>query len=155
EATPESKRAQVDLIRGLNEAGRPAETNDLRMEGSIRSMELAFRMQRAATDLGDLSRETQATHAHYGVDVDKIDVTARQLLLARRCAEAGIRFVAVGIGGDWDHHGDIANRMPANALSIDKPVAALIEDLKQRGLLDETLVICGCEFGRTPIFQAD
>lgn len=149
------KRRQFDLTGRLNAANSTVTASDSQLDGMIRSMELAFRMQTAATALGDLSQETRATLDLYGVGQPGVDDTARQLLLTRRCLEAGVRCVSVGIGGDWDHHGDIAGRLPTNARSIDQPVAALLTDLEQRGMLDDTLVICGGEFGRTPMFQTD
>ena len=122
------------------------------MEGVIDSFELAFRMQAETPKLVNLSTETPETLALYGVGQEATDKNGRACLLARRLCEAGVRFVQVTIGG-WDHHGDIRDALPKSCLSADQPVAALIMDLKRRGLLDDTLVVWSGEFGRTPWSQ--
>ena len=116
---------------------------DPQLEARIKSFEMAYRMQIEATDAFDIAKEPQSIRALYG-DTPQ----GRQLLIARRLVERGVRFVQVWAGG-WDHHQDIEDRLPASAAEIDTPAAALLTDLKQRGLLDSTLVIWGGEFGRT------
>ncbi|MEW6307404.1 MAG: DUF1501 domain-containing protein, partial [Verrucomicrobiota bacterium] len=121
-------------------------------EGVIESYELAFRMQSAVPDVMDLSKETEATKKMYGLDSDSTGRFARQCLLARRFIEAGVRFVEVGSGG-WDQHRNLKADHERNAGSVDQPIAALLTDLEQRGLLKDTLVVWGGEFGRTPYAQ--
>ena len=148
------KRSQLDFIQSLNRSAARNTAGDEQMDGMIRSMELAFRMQVEASSLADFTRESAATMSLYGVDQEPTNRSARQCLLARRCLEAGVRFVSVTLSS-WDHHGDIANTHPQSCRSVDRPIAGLISDLKQRGLLDDTLVVCSGEFGRTPYFQDD
>jgi len=142
--TEEAQRKQLDLVAQLN--GRHMQTvqKDEQLEARIESFELAFRMQTAATDAFDISKETQKTRDMYG----KSDLGAK-LLCARRLVERGVRFVQVDAGG-WDHHTNVFTSAARTGAAIDTPAAALIADLKQRGLLDETLIIWGGEFGRTP-----
>jgi arylsulfatase A-like enzyme len=101
--------------------------------------------------LNDLSTESPATRALYGIDLAPTDDFGRQCLLARRFAEAGVRFIEVCSGYKWDQHDDLRRRHAANAQEVDRPIAALLTDLKARGLLDDTLVVWGGEFGRTPV----
>jgi hypothetical protein len=136
----EEQRRELDLVQKLNAAHSDA---DPQLEARIQSFEMAYRMQIEATDAFDVSKEPQSVRALYG-DTPQ----GRQLLIARRLVERGVRFVQVWAGG-WDHHDDIEDRLPQSAAEIDKPAAGLLEDLKQRGLLDSTLVIWGGEFGRT------
>ena len=117
------------------------------MEGMIQSYERAFRLQTEATRLFDLSDEPQHTLDLYGVDDPTTDEFARSCLLARRFAEAGVRYIQVN-GGEWDHHANIDADITQACRAVDKPIAGLLADLKQRGMLDETLVICSGEFGR-------
>jgi Protein of unknown function (DUF1501) len=142
--TEEAQRKQLDLVAQLN--GRHMQTvqKDEQLEARIESFELAFRMQTAATDAFDISKESQKTRDMYG----KSDLGAK-LLCARRLVERGVRFVQVDAGG-WDHHTNVFTSAARTGAAIDTPAAALIADLKQRGLLDETLIIWGGEFGRTP-----
>jgi hypothetical protein len=149
------QREQVDAITGLSRLHAAASGGDSELEGVIESYELAYRMQSIAPEVLDLGRETPETLAMYGVDQQPTDVFARQCLLARRMAEAGVRFIQVATGYHWDHHGNIEQNMPSSAAQTDKPVAALIEDLDRRGLLDDTLVVWAGEFGRTPVAQID
>ncbi|HEV7402077.1 MAG TPA: DUF1501 domain-containing protein [Chthoniobacteraceae bacterium] len=148
-ASPETQRKQLDLLRTLNEAHRQ-ERLDPRLEARIESFELAFRMQTEAADAFDLSREPQLMRDLYGSGVH-----GRQTLIARRLIERGVRFVQLWHGGGqpWDNHDKIAEGHRKLAGEIDGPIAALLTDLKQRGLLDETLVIWGGEFGRTPTVE--
>jgi hypothetical protein len=122
------------------------------LEGVIQSYELAFRMQAAVPSLMDLRGESPATLRLYGIDRKETESFGRQCLLARRFIEAGVRFVEIGTGG-WDHHTDLREKHPVSAREVDRPTAALITDLKQRGLLEDTLILWGGEFGRTPFAQ--
>ena len=119
------------------------------MEGMIQNMELAFRMQITTPQLVDLSKETKSTLDLYGVGGKDTDKHGRACLLARKLSESGVRFVQVTMDG-WDHHGDLVPYMKTCCGLTDKPTWALITDLKQRGLLDSTLIVWCGEFGRTP-----
>jgi len=123
---------------------------DSRLESRIESFELAFRMQTEAPDILDLSNESPATYRLYGIDGNATDNFGRQCLLARRLVEQGVRFVQCSHSYKWDQHGDLRQGHSNNALEVDKPIAALLQDLKQRGLLQDTLVVWATEFGRTP-----
>jgi hypothetical protein len=143
----ELQSAQVDLISRLNRHQLQRTGPDGQLEGRLQAMETAFRMQFTATDAFDLQQETKATRELYGDGH-----FAAGCLLARRLSERGVRFIQVyyGDGQPWDTHSD-HNRQAENlARSIDRPIAALLQDLRQRGLLDETLILWGGEFGRTP-----
>jgi hypothetical protein len=148
--TPDQQRRQLDLLQAMNRA-QLGTTHDDRLEGVIESYELAFRMQDAVPRLTDLSGETPATRALYGIDEGPTDDFGRQCLLARRFAEAGVRFIEVCHGYKWDQHDDLVRRHSANAHEVDRPIAGLLSDLKARGLLDSTIVLWGGEFGRTPV----
>lgn len=137
------QRRQLDLIHQLNELHSQNLQKDAQLEARIQAYEIAFKMQSAATDAFDFHKEPAATQELYGNTSQ-----GRQLLIARRLLERGVRFVQVWAGG-WDHHSDIEQRLPKSASEIDQPLGALMTDLKQRGLLDSTLVIWGGEFGRT------
>lgn len=156
----QAQRQQLDLLQAMNResaggglgkeaagetAGEAAGVGDARIDGLIASFELAFRMQDALPRVMDLSGETKETLEAYRAQ----DAFGRQCLLARRFAEAGVRFIEV-THTDWDHHGFLSTLMPKNCQAIDRPVAALLGDLARRGLLDDTLVLWGGEFGRTP-----
>lgn len=145
-ATTAMQRRQLDLLQQWNAEHR-ARRLDERLEARIQAFELAFRMQSEAADAFDLSRETRATHALYGSGVH-----ARQTLIARRLLERGVRYVQLwhGAGQPWDNHDNIAGNHRRLANEIDRPIAALLTDLKQRGMFDDTLVLWGGEFGRTP-----
>jgi hypothetical protein len=146
--SPALHRAQLDAVRRLNELHQE-ETRDPRTASQIAAYELAFRMQSAAPELLDLSGETRATIESYGASD-----FARSLLLARRLVERGVRFVTV-THHEWDHHDGIADGLPTACRQIDQPIAALLRDLKRRGLFDSTLVVGGTEFGRTAITQGN
>lgn len=159
---PELQRSGLDALRSLNQA-RYEEAQDPEIASRIASYELAFRMQAAAPELIDLSGETKQTLDAYGLDRTEPKIKASRgggpgqyrafasnCLLARRMIERGVRFVNV-IHASWDHHSNLDNELTFNAGMADQPIAALLSDLKQRGLLDETLVVWGCEFGRTPL----
>jgi len=149
------QREQLDAIQALNREHLRQTGDDARLEGVIKSYELAFRMQHVAPEVLDLSRETAGTLAAYGIGQEPTDAFGRQCLLARRLSEAGVRFIQVASGYHWDHHGNIERDLPLSAAKTDQPIAALLNDLAQRGLLDDTLVICAGEFGRTPVAQID
>jgi hypothetical protein len=138
------QRRQLDLIQQLNELHAQDLQKDAQLEARIEAYEIAFKMQAAASDAFSLAKEPETMHDLYGRTPQ-----GRQMLIARRLLERGVRFVQVWAGG-WDHHQDIATRLPNSAREIDQPVAAFLTDMKQRGLLDSTLVIWGGEFGRTP-----
>jgi hypothetical protein len=143
-----AQRRQLDFLRELNAAsGTPL---DSELEARIRTYEMAFQMQMAAPEVLDLSRESAATRTAYGLDQKETADFGTQCLLARRFAEAGVRFIQVSTGFKWDQHGGLVKGHTENALATDQPCAALLADLKQRGLLDDTLVLWGGEFGRTP-----
>jgi hypothetical protein len=139
----QEQRRQLDLVQKLNAMHSQNLQQDPQLEARIQSFEMAYRMQMEATDAFDVTKEPQSIHALYG-DTPQ----GKQLMIARRLVERGVRFVQVWAGG-WDHHQDIEDRLPESAAEIDKPAAALLTDLKQRGLLESTLVIWGGEFGRT------
>jgi uncharacterized protein (DUF1501 family) len=130
---------------------------DDKLEAAIANYELAFRMQTAVPDLMDLNGETAATKALYGLDDKATEVFGHQCLVARRLIERGVRFIELlcpNVGHDrWDQHGNLKAGHEQNARAVDKPIAGLLKDLKARGLLDETLVLWGGEFGRTPMAQ--
>ncbi len=146
------QRRQLDLLAELNRRHQQARPEDGALEARIQSFELAYRMQSAATDAFDISREPPAMRQRYGDGVH-----GRQLLIARRLIERGVRFVQCYHGDvqPWDSHTDIAKNHRDLARQCDGPIAALLTDLKQRGLLSETLVVCGGEFGRTPAVELD
>ena len=150
--TPESQRSELDLLRWLNRrhAGKRTRTDEL--EARIASYEVAFRMQREAPDLIDLSGESETTKKLYGLDDPASQTYGRQCLLARRMIERGVRFVMVlhGKAKPWDDHGTIEGRLPTHCKEVDRPIAGLLKDLKSRGLLEETLVVWASEMGRTP-----
>lgn len=143
------QRAQLDLIASLDQARLDRDRVNPIIEGAIENFELAFRMQDAVPDVMDLSGETEATRRLYGIDEDPTDGFGRQCLLARRFAEAGVRFIELG-HGTWDQHSNIQTALADNCAETDKPIAGLIADLRQRDLLKDTLIIWGGEFGRTP-----
>ncbi|MCA9099479.1 MAG: DUF1501 domain-containing protein, partial [Planctomycetaceae bacterium] len=138
--SPEVQRRRIDLIQTLNHRQLQRLKTDQQMEGVVESFELAFRMQTETPQLVNFADETAATLALYGIGDSPTDQFGRQCLLARRFAEAGVRFVQVSLGG-WDHHGNIANGLRNECLVSDKPVSGLLTDLKQRGLLEDTLVL--------------
>jgi hypothetical protein len=152
ESTSAVQRRRLDLVQKMNRRLLQKVETDHWMEGAIASFELAFRMQTETPRLIDLSSETEATRDLYGIGRPETDRHGRACLLARRLSEAGVRFVQVTISG-WDHHGNIRDALPKSCAGSDRPVAALIKDLKSRGLLDDTLVVWTGEFGRTPWSQ--
>lgn len=147
-----AQRRRIDLIQQMNRRQLARLESDPQMEGVIESFELAFRMQTETPKLVDLRSESEATKKLYGIGEKTTDQFGRQCLLARRFAEAGVRFVQVTLDG-WDHHGKIAETLPGQCAKGDLPVAGLLTDLKARGLLKGTIVLWGGEFGRTPHTQ--
>ena len=149
-ATTAIQRRQLDLLREMNAAHRESRGDDPRLDARIQSFELAFRMQMEATDAFDVSREPAHVRAAYGEHVH-----GRQTLIARRLLERGVRFVQLwhGAGQPWDHHDNIEANLRTHCGQIDGPIAALLADLKQRGMLEDTLVLWGGEFGRTPTVE--
>jgi hypothetical protein len=149
----ETQRARLDLIRQLNQE-RVEVTGDTGISSRIHSYELAFRMQMNAPQLLDFSKESAATLEMYGVNKEPTRPYAVNCLLARRMVEAGVRFVMLA-HASWDDHQELNKKLKKNCDITDQPVAALIKDLKQRGLLDTTLVVWAGEFGRTPMGQLE
>jgi hypothetical protein len=141
------RRKTLDGLKQLNELNY-ASVGDPETHTRIQQYELAFRMQASVPELTDLSQETEATLNLYGPDVKKAGSFAHTAIMARRMVERGVRFVQV-YHNNWDHHGNLAGRMPDQCRDVDQPCWALIQDLKARGMLDDTLVIWGGEFGRT------
>ena len=153
--SPDAQRTQVDLIQSLNEARQSADGGaSPEVEGVIESYELAFRMQAEVPKVMDLTKESKATEALYGIGEEATDTFGKQCLMARKFVEAGVRFIEI-THGNWDQHFNLKATLERNCAAIDTPVAGLLQDLKQRDLLKDTLVIWGGEFGRTPHSQGD
>ncbi|MDZ4289344.1 MAG: DUF1501 domain-containing protein [Prosthecobacter sp.] len=153
--SPEAQRTQLDLVQALNKSRLQMDGGvSAEVEGVIESYELAFRMQAEVPKVMDLSKETAATKALYGIDETDTDSFGRQCLMARKFVEAGVRFIEI-TQGNWDQHFNLKTALERNCASIDKPIAGLLTDLRQRGLLKDTLIIWGGEFGRTPHSQGD
>jgi len=153
--TDERQRGKLEYLRQLNRRHLEERIGDDELEARIASYELAFRMQSHAPEAVDLSQETAATQRSYGLDDPTAATFGRNCLLARRLVERGVRFVQLysGSGSEWDAHSRIEQNHGLHCRETDRPIAALLSDLKQRGLLDETLVIWGGEFGRTPMSE--
>jgi hypothetical protein len=154
----EQQRNQLDLLAGLNARHLATAPDNSELAARIAGYELAFRMQRHAPEAVDLGRETVATHRLYGLDNPLTEPFGRRCLMARRLVERGVRFVQVYSGGGhsedtWDAHRDVNKNHTLHCGETDQPIAALLADLKQRGLLEETLVLWTSEFGRTPTGQ--
>jgi hypothetical protein len=143
------QREQVDLVQTMNRELLERKEVHAELEGVIESYELAFRMQSAVPEVMDLKSESQSTLDLYGIGRGPSDDFGRQCLLARRFAEAGVRYIEC-THGNWDQHNGLRARLTANCGATDQPMAGLLADLEQRGMLDETLVVWGGEFGRTP-----
>ena len=153
---PGEQRQQLDLLAAMNRDHLAQTGPNQALEGRLNSFELAFRMQMAMPEAQDLSRETDATKHLYGLDDKVTENFGRQCLMARRFAERGVRFIQVTHSdGDvqWDQHGNLRKGHTKNAAEVDRPIAGLLKDLKARGLLQDTLVLWGGEFGRTPAAQ--
>ncbi|MCB1242984.1 MAG: DUF1501 domain-containing protein [Verrucomicrobiales bacterium] len=150
------QRRQLDLIAGMNRDHLELTGEDRALEGRIQSFELAYRMQSAMPEAQDLSSESQVTRRLYGMDDPVTEDFGRQCLMARRFLERGVRFVQVTHSDSevqWDQHGNLYKGHTKNASEVDKPIAGFLRDLKSRGLLEDTLVLWGGEFGRTPTAQ--
>ncbi|MFM8273981.1 MAG: DUF1501 domain-containing protein [Gemmata sp.] len=143
----DEQKRQFDALQALNRSHARANGNDPQLEARVKALETAFRMQSAAGEAFDVRREPVRLRDSYGPGE-----FARGCLLARRLVERGVRFVQLSLGG-WDHHANISAELKKKCGEIDRPVAALLRDLRQRGLLDDTLVIWGGEFGRTPVSE--
>ena len=150
---PRRQRARLDFIQEANRAHRDVTAADSRLDARIESFELAFRMQMEAPEALEIAHESPRTLSDYGVGGGPTDNFGRQCLLARRLVERGVRFVQCSHTYKWDQHGGLVGGHSGNAREVDQPIAALLRDLKQRGLLDSTLVVFGTEFGRTPVSQ--
>lgn len=146
------QRAELDLVQTLNRETLRRDQFNPAVEGVIESYELAFRMQKEMPQVMDIEGESEATKKLYGLENSTTADFGRKCLLARRLVEAGVRFVEVS-HGDWDQHFNLTSALGANCRSVDQPISALLTDLKERGLLKDTLVIWGGEFGRTPHAQ--
>lgn len=149
------QRDRLDFLGGLNRSFNASRASHTELDARIRSFELAYQMQAEAPDVVDLGRESQATRKLYGMDSPETATFGRNCLLARRLVENGVRFVQLysGAGSKWDSHKEIETNHTRLCHSVDRPIAGLLTDLKARGLLDETLVIWGGEFGRTPMSE--
>lgn len=160
-----SQRGRLDFVRQFDQSFLQATAEDAAVEASIENYETAFRMQSVVPELCDISGESRETHQLYGIDSSSPSLAAyaRQCLLARRLVERGVRFIElscltenIGAGGaanPWDQHGALKSGHAAMAMQVDQPIGALIQDLRARGLLDETLIVWSGEFGRTPFSQ--
>ncbi len=148
------RRNQLDLLQDLNQLTAVQYPDDPKMKARIKAYELAFRMQMSVPHIVNLNTESQQTQVLYGLDHQVTEGMGRQALTARRLVENGVRFVQIydggGGGGGWDAHSKLRENHSKNCERVDKPIAGLLKDLKQRGLLDETLVVWATEFGRTP-----
>ena len=151
----ERQRAKLDYLARLNARHAAPRSEQTELDARIKSYELAFRMQAEAPEAVDLASESEETRALYGLDQSETATFGRNCLLARRLVERGVRFIQLyhGAGAKWDSHAALEKNHSALCRSMDKPVAGLLKDLKRRGLLDETLVIWGGEFGRTPMSE--
>lgn len=145
----QQQRRSLDVLADMNRRHAERHPSHDELAARMESYELAFRMQAEVPDIVDLTRESEATTEAYGLSAEPTRAFGRQCLLARRLVEQGVRFVQIFSGG-WDSHDFLERNHSARIESIDKPMAALIRDLRQRGMLDETLVVCSGEFGRTP-----
>lgn len=145
---------QLELLRDLDQIRRPSPhtSADADLDARLESFELAFRMQTEAPEIFDLSGESQSTMKLYGIDQEPTDNFGRQCLLARRLSESGVRFVQVS-HAYWDQHSELQQKHTELAAEVDRPIAGLLTDLQQRGMLEDTLLIWGAEFGRTPTAQ--
>lgn len=149
----EDQNRQMDLLQTFNRRHLERAGQDQQIEGAIESYELAFRMQQAAPQVLSLDDEPQHIRDLYGIGQQPTDNFGRSCLLARRLAESGVRFIQVSTGNVWDQHSNLKKGHESNAAKTDQPVAGLLQDLKQRGMLEDTLVVWGGEFGRTPVVQ--
>jgi hypothetical protein len=147
------QRQQLDLVQALNRQHVERAGHDQNLEGLIANYELAFRMQSTIPQVMNLEDETQETLGLYGIDAEPTENFGRQCLLARKFAEAGVRYIQVSTDYTWDHHKQVQSGSIAEAAKVDVPIAGLLTDLARRGLLEDTLVLWGAEFGRTPTVE--
>lgn len=150
---PDLQRMELDLLQQMQAEHLKQTGPDTTLESRINSFELAFRMQAAAPELQDISSESKETQTLYGLDNPVTANFGRQCLMARRFAERGVRFIQISHSYKWDQHDNLQNDHQRNALEVDQPIAALLQDMKARGLLEDTLIMWGGEFGRTPVAQ--
>lgn len=150
--TREAQREQIDLVQKLNKNSIRRGGDRDAIEGVIQSYELAFRMQDTLPEVLDIGSIDARTREMYGLDNSATSRFGRQCLMARQLAESGVRFIEVGSGG-WDHHRNLREALVNSCTAIDKPISGLLTDLAERGMLDDTLVLYGGEFGRTPDAQ--
>lgn len=153
DVTRDDQRRQLDLLAKLNDEHLKSHPGESELLGRIQSFELAYRMQSEAVSLIDFATETAATRKSYGLDRQETKSYGSKCLLARRLVESGVRFVQVYSDGEWDAHSNLTANHTGHCLATDVPIAGLLTDLKQRGLMDSTLVIWGGEFGRMPVSQ--
>ncbi len=153
--TTEQQRFELDLIQKMNRRQAERQQHDPDLEARIEALELAFRMQVEAPEAFEVDKESEATQKLYGLDNENTRDFGWQCLLARRLSERGVRFVQASHSYKWDQHEQLLKLHTQNAAEVDKPIAGLLKDLKARGLLKDTLVIWGGEFGRTPWAQGD
>ncbi|GAA5511060.1 DUF1501 domain-containing protein [Novipirellula caenicola] len=153
--TPRQQRIELDYLAAINRRHMQTRSDNSELEARIRSYELAYQMQSHAPEAVDLSQETAETKSLYGMDEKETSEFGRNCLLARRMVERGVRFIQLyhGAGSQWDAHSNIESNHTKMCRGMDKPVAGLLTDLARRGLLDETLVVWGGEFGRTPMSE--
>ncbi|MFK8111754.1 MAG: DUF1501 domain-containing protein [Rubripirellula sp.] len=158
EIESETQRRQLNLIRAMNQDHLGQIGDSQALEGRLNSFELAFRMQSVMPEVQNLGQETESTHRQYGIDDPVTEDFGRQCLMARRFLERGVRFVQVTHSDSevqWDQHSNLYQGHTKNAAEVDKPIAGFLADLKSRGLLKDTLVLWGGEFGRTPTAQGN
>ena len=148
-----TQRQQLDLIQSLNQDHLRAAESDQSIEGLIANYELAFRMQSTIPQVMSLNDETQETLDLYGINHETTDNFGRQCLLARKFAESGVRYIQVSTDYTWDHHKGLTSGIVGESAKVDRPIAGLLSDLARRGLLEDTLVVWGAEFGRTPMAE--
>jgi hypothetical protein len=152
------QRSKLDALARLNAIHKRDRVIDSQLDARIASFELAFRMQREAPEAFDIHRESSQTHKLYGIDHPATDMFGRQCLLARRLVERGVRFVQLfdaPANNAWDHHSGLRQNLAKRCQAVDQPIAALLTDLKSRGLLEDTLILWGGEFGRTPTAEGN
>ncbi len=155
DVTRDDQRAQLDLMAKLNNRHKEQHPGEAELLGRIQSFELAYRMQMEATELVDFKTESAATREMYGLDQNETRSYGAKCLMARRLVERGVRFVQVYSDGEWDAHSDLNGNHKGHCRATDKPIHALLTDLKRTGLIDSTLVIWGGEFGRMPVSQGN
>ena len=158
QGTLDRQRKKLDALKRLNGIHKQDHVIDTQLDARIASFELAFRMQREAPEAFDLSQESAVTHKLYGTGQSETELFGKQCLLARRLVERGVRFVQMFDAPQnnvWDHHDGLKGLLPKRCQAVDQPIAALLTDLKSRGLLEDTLVLWGGEFGRTPTAEGD